>query len=85
VIEAVKVAWLYIFYWLYSLDVRVNVLLGGEQGQTLSSRMGEDIDAGRCYLCRPICFFLNFFQEDHCTKAWTNHRSGSSRPPKTEN
>lgn len=60
----------YLWNVLYLLDLALNTLLGGDPRQTLSARMGRDIEAGRCMVCKRLCWVLNLIQKDHCTKAW---------------
>ena len=51
-------------------DRVVNTVLGGDPRQTLSSRMGRDIEAGRCRACGWICAGLSLIQGDHCARSW---------------
>ena len=60
----------YLVNWLHLADQTLNTLLAGDPRMTLSARMGRDIAAGRCWLCRPFCSLLNLFERDHCAKAW---------------
>lgn len=52
-----------------SLNQLFNTILGGDPDEMLSARMGKDIAAGRCWLCRPICWLLDKIDKDHCAKA----------------
>lgn len=54
---------------LVSLDRVANALLAGSPEMTLSGRMGRDLKAGVCALCKPICWVLNKFQSNHCARA----------------
>ena len=56
-------------------DRVVNTVLGGDPRQTLSSRMGRDIEAGRCRACGWICAGLNLIQRDHCASAWASEQA----------
>lgn len=59
--------WAYIKLNGHSLDVLVNTLLGGEEGQTASARWGESPQ--KTFLFHYGCKFLNLFETDHCRKA----------------
>lgn len=59
----------YLYAWLHLLDQAFNTLLAGDPRETMSARMGRDIAAGRCWLCRPICAALALIQRDHCARA----------------
>ena len=56
--------------WATLGDQTLNCAIGGDPRQTLSARMGRNVESGRCLACRRICAFLNLFQKDHCAKAW---------------
>ncbi len=60
-----------IYFWniLISVDQFINTLLGGDPDETMSSRMGKNILAGKCKICKAICWVLNIFQKDHCMKS----------------
>lgn len=60
----------YIWNLLHVFDQACNVLLGGDPRWTLSGRMGRDIAAGKCKLCRPICWLLGLIQPNHCAQAY---------------
>jgi len=60
---------LYFWNFLVAIDQLVNAMLGGDPDETLSSRMGKNIKAGRCKLCKVICYFLNKVDPDHCLKS----------------
>ncbi len=64
----------YLFNWLHLLDQAANTLIGGDPRETLSARMGRDIEAGRCVLCRHACAVLSLIQRDHCAKAWAKEQ-----------
>jgi hypothetical protein len=56
----------YVWNVLISIDQLANTLLGGDPDETLSSRMGKAIAAGRCKLCRPVCWLLHLLDKNHC-------------------
>lgn len=60
---------LYLFNCLYAVDVLVNVLVGGDRRDTISSRLGKGMKAGKpvhSILCKVVDkFFLLVFKEDH--------------------
>lgn len=55
----------------------MNVLFGGDEDETMSSRMGKMVrqwkqkpsNKGRYLLSICICKFLNLFEKDHCEKS----------------
>lgn len=59
------------YFWnvLVALDQLANTLLGGDPDETMSSRMGKDIKANKCKLCKVICYFLGLIEKDHCNKS----------------
>lgn len=58
----------YLFNILVSLDQFANTLLGGDPDMTISGRAGRAIREGRCMLCKPLCWFLNKLDPNHCAK-----------------
>lgn len=65
----------YLWNLLYLCDLALNTFLGGDPRQTLSARMGRDIEAGRCMLCKRVCWVLSLIQQDHCVKAWHKEKA----------
>lgn len=59
----------YIWNFLIALDQLANTLLGGDPDETMSSRMGKNIRAGKCTLCKVICLVLNKIDPNHCEKS----------------
>ena len=56
-------------------DRAINViLLFGDPRQSISSRMGRNVAAGRCQFCGWVCRRLDFFQADHCAKEWASEQ-----------
>ncbi len=49
-------------------DQLVNVLLGGDEDETVSSRAAKDRNRGRIVGC-VLCRFLDLFDPNHCDKA----------------
>jgi hypothetical protein len=48
----------------------MNVLLGGNEDETMSSRMGKHlVKHEKCSVCTFLCKLLNKIQKDHCVKA----------------
>jgi len=55
---------------LREFNVWLNELLGGEEGQTMSARMGKRIQEGDASLPeRAICEALDLMDPDHCERA----------------
>ncbi len=57
----------YLFNQLVALDQSVNTLFGGAPDETISSRAGKAMNAGKKWGC-VLCKFLDFFDKDHCLK-----------------
>jgi hypothetical protein len=57
---------------LRQIDIWFNALLFGDPRMTLSGRMGRDIKANRCVLCKGICWMLNLIDKNHCAEADAN-------------
>lgn len=47
--------WSKLWQWLYDKDVQLNKLLGGNKGETISSRLGRHINRDGCILCKVFC------------------------------
>lgn len=60
---------LYFWNFLVAIDQLANTLLGGDPDETMSSRMGKNVRAGKCKLCKVICYFLNKIDPNHCEKS----------------
>lgn len=55
---------------LRELNVWLNELLGGEEGQTMSARMGKRIQEGDASLGeRALCEVLDMIDPEHCERA----------------
>lgn len=67
----------YLFNLVHLADQAANTVLGGDPRMTLSARMGRDIEAGRCSVCRGVCWLLNLIQRDHCALAWDGEKVGT--------
>jgi hypothetical protein len=57
---------------LIGLDQFINALFGGDPDMTLSGRMGRAVAAGRCKLCKVVCWVLGKLDKDHCARANRN-------------
>ena len=66
----------YLWNWLILLDLALNTLFAGDPKEPLSDRMGRDIEAGRCMVCRRVCWLLSLIQKDHCIKSWNERKAG---------
>jgi hypothetical protein len=58
-----------------ALDIFLNVLTGGKQGETISVRAGKAKKAGNkraCYFCK----FLHWVDHNHCEKALESGETG---------
>jgi hypothetical protein len=51
-----------------ALDQLVNVLFGGDEDETVSSRIAKDKARGRKFAC-VLCKLLDLIDKDHCDKA----------------
>jgi hypothetical protein len=51
-----------------AVDQLINVILGGDEDETMSSRLGKDKRRGRKFACF-LCKVLDLFEKDHCEKA----------------
>jgi len=54
-----------------AFDQLANTLFGGDPDETISSRCGKRIRAGRrwCPVCRALCWALNLVDAGHCRDA----------------
>lgn len=41
--------------WFLDLDIQLNEFLGGNKGETISSRLGRKIEDKNCWTCRIFC------------------------------
>lgn len=53
---------------LVAFDRQLNALTGGDPEMTLSGRMGRAVSRGQCWLCKPICKLLDYWQPNHCAR-----------------
>ena len=60
--------WRYVVNVGISISQLLNVILGGDEDERLSSRAGKDARRGRKIAC-IFCRFLDIFDRDHCEKA----------------
>lgn len=58
----------YLLNWAIWLDEGLNVLTGGDPGETMSSRAGKAQRNGRKWAC-VLCRFLDLFNRNHCQNA----------------
>ncbi|HJQ13076.1 MAG TPA: hypothetical protein VJ840_18735 [Gemmatimonadaceae bacterium] len=58
----------YLLNWAIWLDEGLNTALGGDPGETLSSRAGKAARRGRAWGC-ILCKVLGWINTNHCEKA----------------
>lgn len=66
-----------------ALDQLLNALLGGDEDETMSSRLGKDARRGRIVGC-VLCKMLDLIDKNHCEKAIERDegkRPGQYNPP----
>lgn len=51
-----------------ALDQLLNTMFGGDEDETMSSRLGKDARRGRFVGC-VLCKMLDWIDKDHCEKA----------------
>ena len=52
---------------LLSIDQFFNTLTGGDEDETISSRIGKNVEAKTdCWICRILCKLLNLIDPNHC-------------------
>lgn len=59
----------YLMNVLLAFDRFINAIFLGNPNETISARMGREIQAGRCHLCKPVCWLLDKVDPNHCIKA----------------
>jgi hypothetical protein len=59
----------YLLNSLIGLDQFINALIGGDPDMTLSGRMGRAVAAGRCKLCKVVCWALDKIDTGHCARS----------------
>lgn len=77
--------WLYVLNWILLVDLVANCLLGGDPRETLSSRMGKQLQEGDCKLCGWICYVLDRLDPDHCQASIDPHRGDGSGAERDRN
>ena len=65
---AVSPAARYALNWLILLDEAGNTLIGGDPGETISSRAGKAQLKGRRWAC-VLCRVLGWIRSNHCEKS----------------
>jgi len=69
----------YILNLIYVFDLVVNTIFLGDPDETVSSRIGKKVKAGKkCAVCDWICKFLDMIDERHCTDAIKLHEGRGS-------
>ena len=58
----------YIWNILISIDQLANTFIGGDPDETISSRAGKKVRAGKCKLCKLLCWVLDKIDTNHCAK-----------------
>ena len=67
--------WQYLYNCINLVDRAINtVIFFGDPRQSISSRMGRNVAAGRCDFCGWLCRRLDFFEADHCAKKWADEQ-----------
>ena len=59
----------YLYRVLLAIDQLDNAILGGDEDETISSRMGKHIVKKDSHLCKFICKILNKIDPNHCIDA----------------
>jgi len=54
---------------LLAIDQLFNAILGGDEDETISSRMGKHVVKKDSRLCKFICSLLNKIDPNHCSDA----------------
>lgn len=67
-----RALWQYVWNWVDILDRMGNVALFGDPRQSISGRMGRNVEAGRCPFCSWMCRKLDFFERNHCARTWAD-------------
>ena len=60
------------YFWriLTSVDQLFNTLIGGDEDETISSRLGKALqDRTGCWICCVLCNMLNWIDPNHCRDA----------------
>jgi len=60
------------YFWriLIALDQLANTILGGDEDETISSRIGKIVEGRNdCWICTVICDLLNKIDPNHCKKS----------------
>jgi len=79
-----KDIWGYLARVFVALDQLANALTGGDEDETISSRLGKDKVRGRKVAC-VLCKLLDLIDPNHCEKAIERDRGkkpGQYDPPK---
>lgn len=67
----------YLWNLLIALDQLGNALTGGEPDETISSRCGKRLRAGKpCRVCRALCRWLAWLDPGHCAEAIEDDEPG---------
>jgi len=60
----------YLWRIFIALDQLANTILGGDEDETISSRIGKIVEGrNNCWICRIICNLLNKIDQNHCKEA----------------
>ena len=52
---------------LLSIDQFFNTLTGGDEDETISSRMGKAVERKKdCWFCHTVCKMLHWIDPHHC-------------------
>ena len=52
---------------LLSIDQFFNTITGGDEDETISSRIGKKVEAKKdCWVCHVLCKMLHWIDPNHC-------------------
>lgn len=60
------------YFWrvMISIDQFFNTLTGGDEDETISSRIGKAVENREdCWICHTLCKILHFIDSNHCQNA----------------
>ena len=60
------------YFWriLLSIDQFFNTVTGGDEDETISSRMGKVVERKQnCWFCHTVCRVLHWIDPNHCQES----------------